>query len=455
MPHFDYVIIGSGQALGTLLGYLGTTGESIAIIEGDRVGGTCVNTGCTPTKALVASAKVAHTVRRASEYGIQTSAIGVDFAAVRARMNGIRDNRGMVSWIEGMKDVTLIRGWAEFDGPRSVRVGDDQITGGQIYINAGTHPRTPDVPGLDGVPWLDNARLLDLEELPEHLIILGGSYIGLEFGQIFRRFGARVSIIERGTRLVGREDDDVSDAVREILEGEGIEVLLDAGVVRVDPADRGVSLTVSQSGEERTIEGSHLLVAVGRIPNSGALGLQTAGIEVGERGYIVVDDHCRTTAEGVFALGDINGQGAFTHTSVNDAEIVLDTMRGGTRTLSQRIVSYGLFIDPALGRVGMTERQAVQSGRTVMTARRAMKRISRAKEMGETQGFAKLIVDADTDQILGASILGPGGDEIINMIAAFMTTGQPCTTFRRSVLAHPTISELMPWILDDLTLVDA
>lgn len=454
MRHFQHIILGTGQALGTLLGHLLSTGESIAVIEGGRVGGTCVNTGCTPTKALVASAKVAHMIRRAPEFGIRPRGLEIDFATVRARMNGIRDNSGIVSWLEGADKVALIRGWATFDGPKSVRVGDESLTGDNIYINAGTRPRVPEIPGLDTVPWLDNARLLDLEELPEHLVILGGSYIGLELGQIFRRFGARVSVIETGPRLVRTEDADVAEAIQEILVGEGIDVVLDAVASSVKPTTRGVAISITQAGQDGVVEGSHLLVAVGRVPNTGALGVDAAGIDLDARGYIAVDDHCRTTADGVFALGDINGRGAFTHTAVNDAEIVLDTMRGGTRKLSDRIPTYGLFIDPALGRVGMTEKQALASGRRVLKAIRPMKRISRAKEMGETQGLAKLLVDGDTDEFLGAAILGPGGDEIVNMIAAFMYSGQPCSAYRRSVLVHPTISELIPWILDDLEVIE-
>lgn len=450
MSHYDHLIVGTGQALGTLLGYLAPSGDSIAVVEGGQVGGTCVNTGCTPTKALVASAKVAHTVRRASEYGVHASDVRVDYAAVRERMNGIRDNSGMVEWLEGLENVTLVRGWAEFAGERTVRVGDRELMAERVYINVGTRPRTPEIPGLDDVAWLNNARLLELEEPPAHLVVLGGSYIGLEFAQIYRRFGADVTVVERADRVTPREDEDVSEAIREVFAGEGIDVLLGAAAKKVAHAGEGVAVTVGVDGGERVVEGSHVLVAVGRVPNTASLGLEAAGIETDGRGYIVVDDHCRTTADGVFALGDVNGHGAFTHTSVNDAEIVLDTMRGGPRTLSARITTYGLFIDPALGRVGMTERQARDSGRDVLVATRPMKRISRAKEMGETQGFAKLLVDAESDEFLGAAIFGPGGDEIVNMIAAFMTSGQPWTTFRRSVLVHPTVSELMPWILDDL-----
>ena len=300
------------------------------------------------------------------------------------------------------------------------------------------------------MPLLDFGRLLWVTGLPEQLIILGGSYIALEFSQIFRRFGARVTVIERGPQLLFREDADIAGSIKEILELEGIEICLDSSVTSVAPGGAGVAVTIAQGDDERQRTGSHLLVAVGRVPNSDLLDAEAAGIQLDERGFIEVDDFCQTSAEGVWALGDINGHGAFTHTSVNDAEIVLDQMRGGTRKLSDRIPVYALFIDPALGRVGMTEKEAVAKGHKVMKATRPMSQINRAKEMGETLGFAKLLVDGDTDLILGAAILGPGGDEIINMFAAYMYSGLPCRSYRKSVLVHPTISELMPWILDTL-----
>ena len=450
MRNFQHLILGTGQATGTLLGDLLPTGDSIAVIEGERIGGTCVNTGCTPTKALVASAKVAHMMRRAPEYGVQPNGVEIDFEAVRARMNAIRDNTGMASWIRSAESVSLFEDWGRFEGPRQIRVGDESITADRIYINGGARPRVPDIPGLETVSWLDNSRVLELTEVPEHLIILGGSYVALELGQIFRRFGARVTVIERGPQLVFREDADVAESIKDILELEGIEFCLDSSVRSVAPDDAGIGMTIVQGGDERLLTGSHFLVAVGRVPNSDLLDAEAAGIQLDERGFIEVDDFCRTSAEGVFALGDINGHGAFTHTSVNDAEIVLDQMRGGTRRLSDRIPVYGLFIDPALGRVGLTEKEAVAKGHNVTKTTRPMSAISRAKEMGETLRFAKLLVDGDTDQILGAAILGPGGDEIINMFAAYMYSGLPCRSYRKSVLVHPTVSELMPWMLDTL-----
>jgi pyruvate/2-oxoglutarate dehydrogenase complex dihydrolipoamide dehydrogenase (E3) component len=389
-------------------------------------------------------------VRRAPEYGVEPNGIEINFEAVRARMNTIRDNTGMVSWISSAESVSLMKEWGSFERPRQIRVGDESITADRIYINAGARPRVPDIPGLDTVPWLDQSRLLELTEVPEHLIILGGSYIALEFSQIFRRFGARVTVIEQGPQLVFREDADVAESIKDILELEGIEFCLNSSAVGVAPDGDGVAVTIAQGGDERLLTGSHFLVAVGRVPNSERLNVEAAGIELDERGFIQVDDFCRTTAEGVFAVGDINGHGAFTHTSVNDAEIVLDLTRGGTRKISDRIPVYALFIDPPLGRVGMTEGEAVANGHNVLKATRPMSRINRAKEMGETLGFVKLLVDGDTDQFLGATILGAGGDEIINMFAAYMYSGQPCREYRKSVLVHPTISELLPWILDAL-----
>lgn len=293
--------------------------------------------------------------------------------------------------------------------------------------------------------------LLELTEVPEHLIVIGGSYIGLEFGQMFARFGSQVTVIEAAPQIMFREDADVAKAVQRILTAEGLTFEVGAKISRLQPSDAGgVVVVLDGAAGEKTIRGSHLLIAAGRVPNSDRLHLETAGIETDERGFIVVDDHLRTNVEGVFALGDVNGKGAFTHTSVHDAEIVLDSNKGGTRKLSDRIVTYAMFTDPPLGRVGMTEAEALNKGHRVLKATREMRQINRAREMGETDGFVKLLVDADTDLILGASILGVNGDEIINMFAAFMYSNLPCHSYRKVVLVHPTVSELMPWILDDL-----
>ncbi|GIV57287.1 MAG: mercuric reductase [Rhodothermaceae bacterium] len=456
METFDHIILGTGQATGTLLGRLIPTGERIAVIEGAHVGGSCVNYGCTPTKTLVASARAAHMARRGPFYGVETGPVRIDYARVRERMNEIRHGSrdGLTRWMEETRNVTLIRGWGRFEGPRTLRVGERRLRGERIYINVGMRPVVPPIDGLDAVPWLDSARLLDLETRPDHLVIVGGGYIGMEYAQIYRRFGAEVTVVQRDTQVMPREDADVAAEIRRILEGEGVRILCGATAERVDGQQGAIRVTVRHGEGTETLAGTHLLVAAGRRPNSDRLNLEAAGIETDERGFIRVDDHCRTNVEGVFAVGDVNGHGAFTHTAVNDAEIVLDHLFGGTRRLSQRIPIYALFTDPPLGRVGMSEREALASGKRVLKATRPMSRISRAKEMGETQGFAKLLVDADTDRILGAAILGPNGDEIVNMFAAIMHSDIPCRRYREVVLVHPTVSELMPWILDDLEEVE-
>ena len=456
MNQYDHIIVGTGQATGTLLGRLIPTGDRIAVLEGHKVGGSCVNYGCTPTKTLVASARVAHQVRRAGFYGIQTSDPSVDYARVRERMNEIRNGSrtGLAAWMDGADNVDLFREWGRFTGPRSIKAGAEVLTGDRIYINTGTRPSVPPLAGLEDVPWLDAERLLDLEELPSHLVILGGGYIGAELGQVYRRFGSEVTIIQLADQLMPREDADVAAAVGDFLEEEGIRILLETEALDVRETGGRIEVSVRGPSGAQRISGSHLLVAVGRRPNTERLDLGAAGIEVSDRGFVEVDDHCRTSVDGVFALGDVNGQGAFTHTSVNDAEIVLDVLFGGSRTISQRIPIYALFTDPPLGRVGLSEKAALEKGRRVLKATRPMSKISRAKEMGETTGFAKLLVDADTDHIIGAAILGPGGDEVINMFAAIMHSGIPCRNYREVVLVHPTVSELMPWVLDGLEEVE-
>ena len=454
---FDHVIVGAGQAAKTLAAGLPPR-ETIAIVEGARVGGTCVNTGCTPTKALIASAKVAHQARRAGDYGVRVEGVEIDFAALMERMNAIRgDSReGLERWYESSEHITLVRGWAQFTAPRTLRVGERTLRGAHVYLNVGARARVPDLPGLSDVPWLDNDRLLELEELPEHLVVLGGSYVGLEFGQMFHRFGARVSVVEAGSQLMGREDGDVAEAARELLAREGLTIELDASVTRVEStAGGGVALVLDGAQGEWRLEGSHLLVAAGRTPNSDRLELGRAGIEVDERGHVRVDDVLRTSAEGVFALGDVNGEGAFTHTSVNDAEIVLDQLHGGPRTLSARHAVYNMYIDPPLGRVGLTERAALERGHRVLKATMPMRSMSRAIELGETEGFVKVLVDADSERFLGASVLGVGGDEVIAALAVAMNADVTWHAFRTTVLPHPTVAEMMPWILDGLEPVAA
>lgn len=452
MKHYDHLILGTGQATGTLLGKLIPTGTSIAVIEEAKVGGSCVNFGCTPTKTLVASAKALFQAKRGNFYGFETGEIKVDYNKIRARMNAVRSasNTGLTNWMENTPNVDLIRGRGFFAGPKTIQVGGEQMTAENIYINVGTRPRIPAIAGINEVLWMDSAKLLDKEDLPKRLIIIGGGYIGAEYAQVYRRFGSEVVLIQGAAQLMPREDKDVADAIQEFLEEEGIHVLCGAKAKSVSNTDEGIELVISLNGQDNSIVGTDLLIATGRIPNSDSLHLESAGIATNQRGYIEVDDYCRTAVEGVFALGDVNGHGAFTHTSVNDAEIVLDHLFGGSRSISQRNMVYALFTDPPLGRVGMSEKEALATGRKILKATRAMSRISRAKEMGETKGFAKLLVDAESDLILGASILGVGGDEIINMFAAIMHSEIECRNYRRVVLVHPTVSELMPWILDGI-----
>lgn len=449
METYDHIILGTGQATGILLGGLIPTGDSIAVIEAGKVGGSCVNYGCTPTKTLVASAKAIHKAKQGDFYGFSTEDIVIDYKRIRERMNEIRNgsSEGLENWMVKTENVALIKGWGKFTSEKVIEADGRMLTAKNIYINTGTRPFAPPIKGLNDIPWMDSAGLLNLKELPEHLIIIGGGYIGAEFGQIYRRFGSEITIIQRDNQLMPREDRDVAESIRNFLEDEGIQIHCGAEAESVSEKN-GTIYLVLKSG--KTVTGSHLLVAAGRRPNSDGLNPQAAGLSISDRGFIEVDDYCRTGTEGVFAVGDVNGEGAFTHTSVNDAEIVLDVLWGGSRAISKRHTIYALFTDPPLGRVGMSEKEAIAAGKNVLKATRPMSKISRAKEMGETNGFAKLLVDADTDKILGAAVLGPGGDEIINMFAAIMHSDIPCKEYRKVVLVHPTVSELMPWVLDGL-----
>ena len=452
MTSYDHIIIGTGQAAGTLLGKLTQEDTSIAVIEGGKVGGSCVNYGCTPTKTMVAAAKAFLTAQRGEFYGFHTGKIELDYARVRERMNEVRyaSHDGLQDWLESDDKIDFYQDWGVFVGEKIVQVGDQRLEGKNIYINTGTRPFVPPIEGINEVPWMDSAGLLDLEELPQHLIIIGGGYIGVEFGQVFRRFGSKVTIIQSRDQLMPHEDKDVADEIQEMLTEESVEIMLNSRAKAVSGQNGNIELKIAIPDGEKIVRGTHLLLAVGRKPNVERLDLEKAGIKLDPRGYIQTDDYCRTNVAGVFALGDVNGKGAFTHTSVNDAEVVIDYLFGGKRKVSDRIPVYGLFSDPPLGRVGMTEKEALDTGKRLLKATKEMKTISRAKEMGETKGFAKLLVDADTDLIIGASILGPGGDEIINMFAAIMHSGIPCRNYREVVLVHPTVAELMPWVLDGL-----
>ncbi|TPG33472.1 FAD-containing oxidoreductase [Mycolicibacterium hodleri] len=451
---FDAIIVGAGQAGPPLAGRLTEAGQSVAVIERKLVGGTCVNYGCIPTKTLVASAHTAHTARRGAEYGISTGAVSVDMAAVKARKDKISqdDRHGLESWLEGMDGCTLIRGHARFEGPHTIRVDDQVLEADRIFLNVGGRATAPAIPGLDDVDYLTNVGILDLDVLPDHLVIIGGSYIGLEFAQMYRRFGARVSVVERGPRVTAREDEDVSAAIQQILEAEGIDVHLGATGMRITKNTNGSGdFDLYPRDGAEPISGSHLLVATGRQPNTDDLGLDVAGIETDARGYVTVDDQLRTSVENVWAMGDCNGRGAFTHTSYNDFEIVAaNVLDDDPRRVSDRVPTYALYIDPPLGRAGMTAAEVLASGRKALVGKRPMTRVGRAVEKGETQGFMKIVVDAETKHILGASILGVGGDEVVQDILDMMTAGLPYTAISRTMHIHPTVSELVPTVLQEL-----
>ena len=454
MKKYDVIWIGTGQATGTVVPRLVNAGKTVALVEGGRFGGSCVNYGCTPTKTLVASARAAHVARRGADFGVMTGRIEIDFAKVMSRQNKIRHgaSEGMEAWLRGMDNVTIYNQYGTFAGTHTIKVGDEIIEGETIVINAGGRPRAPQIAGIDEVDWLNNARLLDLEELPDHLVVVGGSYIGLEFAQIFRRLGSKVTVLEAGQQIMFREDADIAKATQEFLQDEGVEFQIGIKVERLaQPAPKEIEVHFEQDGEVKKIVGSHLLLAVGRVPNSDRLNLEAAGVAVRDRGYIQVNETMQTSQSHIFAVGDINGEGAFTHTSVNDGEIFWDFYSGDDdRKLSERVTTYAMFVDPPLGRVGMSEKEARESGRPVLMATRPMKHINRAREKDETAGLVKILVDAETEQFLGATILGIGGDEIINLFTTFMITKQSYKLFRKAVLTHPTVAELMPWILDDL-----
>jgi pyruvate/2-oxoglutarate dehydrogenase complex dihydrolipoamide dehydrogenase (E3) component len=450
----DAIVIGTGQAGPSLVGRLASSGMKVAIIERDRVGGTCVNVGCIPTKALVASARAAHMARRGADFGVVTEGpVRMDMARVKARMKQIsgKSNTGVTNWLEGMEKATLVRGHARFVAPDTIEVDGERLQSERIFINVGGRARVPDLPGLDEVDYLTNSNMLEVDFLPEHLVVIGGSYIGLEFGQMYRRFGSEVTIVERGPRLIGREDEDVSDAVREILEGEGVNVHTGADCLRVNAREGGVSVGVDCEQGATTIDGSHVLLAIGRVPNTDDLGLDAAGVELDQRGYIQVDDELRTNVPGIWALGDCNGRGAFTHTAYNDFEITAaNLLDEDPRRVSDRILCYGLYVDPPLGRIGMTKREARASGRRVLVGRRKMEHVGRAFERSETAGFMEVLVDADSEQILGATILGISGDEVVHVLLTAMYAKAPYTTISRAVHIHPTVAELLPTVLQGL-----
>jgi pyruvate/2-oxoglutarate dehydrogenase complex dihydrolipoamide dehydrogenase (E3) component len=451
---FDAIIIGAGQAGPPLAGRLTGAGMTVAIIERKLFGGTCVNTGCIPTKTLVASAYAAYMARRAADFGVTIGgAVGVDMKAVKARKDAISgaSRDGVATWLKTMSNCTVYEGHARFASPREIRVGAELLSSSRIFVNVGGRALAPDMPGVDQVKYLTNTSILELDAVPRHLVIVGGSYIGLEFAQMYRRFGSAVTIVEKAPRLVPHEDEDVSAAIKEILEREGVGIRLDAECIRFARRGDDIGVGVECRSGDPEVVGSHVLLAVGRRPNTDDLGLDAAGVAADERGYIIVDDQLRTSVPGIWALGDCNGKGAFTHTAYNDFEIVAaNLLDNDPRRVSDRIQAYALYVDPPLGRAGLTEAAARASGKRVLIGRRPMTRVGRAVEKGETQGFMKMLVDADSKEILGAAILGTGGDEAIHGILDIMYAKAPYPTLQRAMHIHPTVSELIPTILGEL-----
>lgn len=457
MKKFDAIIIGTGQAGPALAARLAGAGMKTAIIERKKFGGTCVNTGCIPTKTLVASAHAAHIARRAADFGVMIdSPIRVDMKKVKARKDSVagQSNKGVENWLKNTKNLRVYEGHARFEDANTLSVGGEQLQAEKIFINVGGRASVPH--GFERVDYLTNSSMMEVDFLPQHLVIVGGSYIGLEFGQMYRRFGSEVTIIEMGPRLIQREDDDISASVKEIFEKDGINFRLNAKCISAKKHGDKVVVDVDCESGDRQVEGSHLLLAVGRRPNTDDLGLEKAGIETDERGYIVVDDQLRTNVSGIWALGDCNGKGAFTHTSYNDFEIVAaNLLDNDPRRVSDRIVCYGLYIDPPLGRVGMTEAEVRKSGRRALIGKRPMTRITRARAKGETEGFMKILIDAESKLILGAAVLGVGGDEIVHSILDIMYAKAPYTVIQRAVHIHPTVTELIPTMLGELEPLEA
>ena len=454
MSSYDAIVIGTGQSGPSLARDLAAAGQRVAIIERGAFGGTCINTGCTPTKTLIATARVAHLARRAAEFGVSIpEPVTVDLARAKARKDAIvREwSAGKEASLRDTPNCTVHKGHARFVSPHEVAVGGVVLGAARIFINVGARAVPPPIPGLDRVPHLTNSSMLELDTLPAHLVIIGGSYIGLEFGQMYRRFGAEVTIIESAPRLVVREDEEISAAVREVLEAEGVRVHAAARTVTVAGDAEGISVQLDTASGPARAEGSHLLIAAGRRPNTDDLGLEQAGVAVDKRGHIQVDDTLRTSVPHIWALGDCNGRGAFTHTSYNDYEIVAgNLLRGQDRKVTERVTAYALYTDPPLGRAGMTEAEARAAGKRVLTARMPMADVGRAIERSETAGLMKLVADADTRQILGAAILGIGGDEAIHCIIDVIQARAPYTTLQRAVHIHPTVAEYWPVLAGEL-----
>ena len=454
MKKYDAIVIGAGQAGPSLAAKCVSENLTTAIVERHLFGGTCVNTGCIPTKTLVASARAAQMARRGMEFGVDISGdIKMDMKKVKARKDAVvqQSNQGVTSWMKNMEGLDVYEGHGRFESENVVSVNGEQLQAEKIFINVGARARVPEMPGLDEIEFFTNSNMMEVDFLPEHLVIIGGSYIGLEFAQMYRRFGSEVTVIEMSDRLIPREDQDVSETVHEILETEGVNIRLGAECISFAKKDSQIAVTDSCNNERQETLGSHVLLAVGRQANTHDLGLDKAGLKTNDFGIIEVDDELQTNVQGIWAIGECNGKGAFTHTSYNDYEIVADNLFGTkTRRVSDRLMCYGLFIDPPLGRVGLTEQQVRDSGKKALIGKMMMSRIGRAKERGETQGFMKVLIDAETDEILGANILGIGGDEIIHLFIDIMYAKAPYHVIKNAVHVHPTVAELIPTMLQDL-----
>ena len=452
--HFDAIIIGTGQAGPPLAARFAAAGMAVAIIERHEFGGTCVNTGCIPTKTLVASAYAAHVARRGAEYGFVVNGdVRVDMKRVKARKDEVagRSKRGVEEWLRGLKNCTVVQGHARFQSARTVVVNDEVLQADRVFINVGGRASVPPIQGINDASFLTNSSMMDVDFLPEHLVIVGGSYVGLEFAQMYRRFGSEVTIVEMGPRLIGHEDEDVSEAVREILEIEGIRIRPNAKCISLAKRHSRIAVGIECDEGPPEVLGTHVLLAVGRTPNTNDLGLDRAGVATDQRGYIIVDDQLQTNVPGIWALGDCNGRGAFTHTSYNDYEIVADNLlNAGHRRVSDRIQTYALFTDLPLGRCGMTDDEIRKSGRTALATKHPMSRVTRAVEKGETQGFIKIAVDAETKHILGAAILGTAGDEVVHVLLDVMYAKAPYTVVQHAMHIHPTVAEFLPTVLSKL-----